>query len=36
MNNQFPEYKLPEEDSGFTLGDILGEQLSDMTSEDDE
>ncbi len=30
------DYTLPEEDSGFTLGDILGEQLSDMTSEDDE
>lgn len=30
------EYELPEEDTGFTLGDILGEQLSDMTTEDDQ
>ncbi|TFI70591.1 30S ribosomal protein S1 [Carnobacterium divergens] len=29
-------YELPEEDTGFTLGDILGEQLSDMTTEDDQ
>lgn len=30
------DYELPEEDTGFTLGDILGEQLSDMTTEDDQ
>ncbi|MGX7419236.1 30S ribosomal protein S1 [Carnobacterium gallinarum] len=29
------DYELPEEDTGFTLGDILGEQLSDMASEED-
>ncbi|AEB29721.1 30S ribosomal protein S1 [Carnobacterium sp. 17-4] len=28
-------YDLPEEDTGFTLGDILGDQLSDITTDDD-
>lgn len=28
-------YDLPEEDTGFTLGDILGDQLSDITTNED-
>ena len=28
-------YDLPEEDTGFTLGDILGDQLSDITTSED-
>lgn len=28
-------YDLPEEDTGFTLGDILGDQLSDITTDDE-
>ena len=28
-------YDMPEEDTGFTLGDILGDQLSDITTDED-
>ena len=28
-------YDLPEEDTGFTLGDILGDQLSDITTDEE-
>lgn len=28
-------YDIPEEDTGFTLGDILGDQLSDITTDED-
>lgn len=30
------KYEMPETDSGFTIGDILGDQLSDITSDEDD
>lgn len=30
------KYEMPETDSGFTIGDILGDQLSDITSDEED
>lgn len=30
------DYEVPESDTGFTLGDILGDQLSDITSDNED
>ncbi len=30
------KYEMPESDSGFTIGDILGDQLSDITSDEED
>ncbi|MGB3160270.1 MAG: 30S ribosomal protein S1 [Carnobacterium sp.] len=30
------KYEIPETDSGFTIGDILGDQLSDITSDEED
>ncbi|WP_414838461.1 30S ribosomal protein S1 [Carnobacterium sp. TMP28] len=33
---QEEKYEMPEMDSGFTIGDILGDQLSDITSDEED